>query len=247
MLRTLRNDPDRSRPHLATNFTGGISGCPPPQAPVAAADPAGVDRRRAGRAHGRHHPHRPPRRDPAARARLPGRRRARSPRRLPARGRGRAAAAAAERRRSGRGGRGPAGRHRPQRGRVRRGRGGGPGQARAGHAVAPAAPGRRRAHVDAADPGPDGPPVDAATSSWSPRRCRGLERLRFDYVDSNGEATDRLVEPFRLVHVDRRWYLVAFDPSRADWRNFRLDRIGRRAAHRRRASSAPTSPTPSPW
>ena len=74
-------------------------------------------------------------------------------------------------------------------------------------------------------PGRAGPPVDAATIVVVAQACRGLERLRFDYVDSEGEATDRLVEPFRLVHVARRWYLVAFDPSRADWRNFRLDRM----------------------
>ena len=74
-------------------------------------------------------------------------------------------------------------------------------------------------------PGPGGPPVDPAVIVLVAQGCRGLERLRFDYVDSNGDATDRLVEPFRLVHVSRRWYLVAFDPSRSDWRNFRLDRI----------------------
>ncbi|MGZ4692431.1 MAG: helix-turn-helix transcriptional regulator [Acidimicrobiales bacterium] len=73
--------------------------------------------------------------------------------------------------------------------------------------------------------GRSGPPVDATTIVLVAQACRGLERLRFDYVDSGGDATDRLVEPFRLVHVDRRWYLVAYDPARRDWRTFRLDRM----------------------
>ena len=46
------------------------------------------------------------------------------------------------------------------------------------------------------------------------------ERLRFSY---RGE--ERLVEPHRLVSAGRRWYLVAFDNDRADWRVFRVDRI----------------------
>jgi predicted DNA-binding transcriptional regulator YafY len=33
------------------------------------------------------------------------------------------------------------------------------------------------------------------------------------------------VEPLRLVHTGRRWYLVAFDLGREAWRTFRVDRI----------------------
>jgi predicted DNA-binding transcriptional regulator YafY len=33
------------------------------------------------------------------------------------------------------------------------------------------------------------------------------------------------VEPHRLVHTGRRWYLVARDQDRDDWRTFRVDRI----------------------
>jgi predicted DNA-binding transcriptional regulator YafY len=46
------------------------------------------------------------------------------------------------------------------------------------------------------------------------------ERLRFAYRDS-----PRLVEPHRLVSAGRRWYLVAYDNERGDWRMFRVDRI----------------------
>ena len=35
----------------------------------------------------------------------------------------------------------------------------------------------------------------------------------------------REVEPHRLVHTPRRWYLVAWDLGRGDWRTFRVDRI----------------------
>jgi len=73
--------------------------------------------------------------------------------------------------------------------------------------------------------GRSGPPVDPNTVVMVAQACRGRERLRFAYTDANDQASDRLVEPFQLVHVERRWYLVAFDASRAGWRNFRLDRM----------------------
>jgi predicted DNA-binding transcriptional regulator YafY len=55
--------------------------------------------------------------------------------------------------------------------------------------------------------------------------CRDAERIRFSYGAANGERTERHVEPLRLVALDRRWYLVAYDLTRNDWRSFRLDRV----------------------
>jgi predicted DNA-binding transcriptional regulator YafY len=55
--------------------------------------------------------------------------------------------------------------------------------------------------------------------------CRDHERLRFDYRSHSGETTRRDVEPYRLVHDRRRWYLFAWDVVKADWRIFRVDRI----------------------
>jgi predicted DNA-binding transcriptional regulator YafY len=55
--------------------------------------------------------------------------------------------------------------------------------------------------------------------------CRDAERIRFDYTAANGERTQRHVEPHRLVTLERRWYLVGYDLTRLDWRNFRLDRV----------------------
>jgi predicted DNA-binding transcriptional regulator YafY len=55
--------------------------------------------------------------------------------------------------------------------------------------------------------------------------CRARERLRFDYVKFGGEEDRREVEPYRLVHTRGRWYLVAWDVNRRDWRTFRADRV----------------------
>jgi predicted DNA-binding transcriptional regulator YafY len=46
----------------------------------------------------------------------------------------------------------------------------------------------------------------------------------FAYCAYDGRLSDRRVEPHRLVATDRRWYLVAYDLDRLDWRTFRVDR-----------------------
>ncbi|MFI0449470.1 helix-turn-helix transcriptional regulator [Actinomadura sp. 6N118] len=55
--------------------------------------------------------------------------------------------------------------------------------------------------------------------------CRDQERLRFDYRAHSGTSSRRQVEPYRLVHDHSRWYLVAWDLDRDDWRTFRVDRL----------------------
>jgi predicted DNA-binding transcriptional regulator YafY len=55
--------------------------------------------------------------------------------------------------------------------------------------------------------------------------CRDHERRRFDYRAHDGTSTVRSAEPHRLVSWGRRWYLVAWDTERDDWRTFRVDRI----------------------
>src|SRR5581483_1282937 len=55
--------------------------------------------------------------------------------------------------------------------------------------------------------------------------CRDTERLRFSYTAAGGERTERHAEPYRLVLLGRRWYLVGYDLTRQDWRSFRLDRL----------------------
>ena len=67
--------------------------------------------------------------------------------------------------------------------------------------------------------------VDAAHLILLAHASSTQEHARFDYVDKGGTATSRLIEPLRLVRSGWRWYLVAWDVDRADWRTFRLDRI----------------------
>jgi predicted DNA-binding transcriptional regulator YafY len=79
--------------------------------------------------------------------------------------------------------------------------------------------------------------VDHAVLALVAATIRKRERLRIGYVDNEGVATERHIEPVRLVHTGRRWYLVAFDLDRDDWRTFRLDRVSRPMATGMRAAT----------
>jgi len=68
-------------------------------------------------------------------------------------------------------------------------------------------------------------PIDVRTLSIVAAACRDQQMLRFRYRDHSGTASARSVEPHRLVHNRYRWYLVAWDAVRRDWRTFRVDRI----------------------
>nr|WP_282085187.1 WYL domain-containing protein [Streptomyces tendae] len=57
--------------------------------------------------------------------------------------------------------------------------------------------------------------------------CRRAERARMAYRDWGGRASVRDVDPYRLVHTGRRWYFVARDVARGEWRTFRADRVER--------------------
>jgi predicted DNA-binding transcriptional regulator YafY len=69
------------------------------------------------------------------------------------------------------------------------------------------------------------PPADIDALINVALACRRPERLRFTYEAADGQVTRRLVEPYRLVTTDRRWYLVAYDTDRHAWRTFRVDRL----------------------
>ncbi|MGW1883374.1 helix-turn-helix transcriptional regulator [Streptomyces sp. NPDC001970] len=71
----------------------------------------------------------------------------------------------------------------------------------------------------------DGATVDPHTLTTIAATVTGRERLRFDYRSGDGTETKRQVEPYRLVSTGRRWYLVAYDLVRDDWRTFRVDRV----------------------
>jgi predicted DNA-binding transcriptional regulator YafY len=70
-----------------------------------------------------------------------------------------------------------------------------------------------------------GPSIDPALLSTLAQACRDSEPLHFTYTARDAEPTDRWVEPHRMVSMGRRWYVVAYDRDRQDWRSFRVDRI----------------------
>jgi len=72
-----------------------------------------------------------------------------------------------------------------------------------------------------------GPTVDADVLVAIVHSCRDNEGIRFDYRRRDGEERSRHVEPHRLVSARQRWYLVAWDVDRDDWRTFRVDRLDR--------------------
>lgn len=74
--------------------------------------------------------------------------------------------------------------------------------------------------------GRDPDQVDAALLVELARVCRQSERIRLGYVDRDGNETERRVDPYRLVRMGPRWYLVARDVDRDAWRTLRVDRIG---------------------
>jgi len=73
--------------------------------------------------------------------------------------------------------------------------------------------------------GPGGPSVAADTLTAIAAACRDHERLRFDYRSHSSSESARVVEPHRLVHSAKRWYLLGWDVEREDWRTFRVDRV----------------------
>lgn len=85
--------------------------------------------------------------------------------------------------------------------------------------------------VPFADPGPTADPEVLAVMAGA---CRDRERLRMTYRSRDRTEGSRVVEPHRLVHTGRRWYLLAWDTGREDWRTFRVDRIDGRPARDRR-------------
>ncbi len=70
-----------------------------------------------------------------------------------------------------------------------------------------------------------GPTVAPQALTLIAAACRDSECLRFAYRSREGVDSRRDVEPHALVNLGRRWYLVAWDRRRDDWRTFRLDRL----------------------
>ncbi|MFS8200554.1 helix-turn-helix transcriptional regulator [Streptomyces sp. CWNU-52B] len=71
----------------------------------------------------------------------------------------------------------------------------------------------------------DGASIAPETLTVMASTIAGRERLRFAYRAKDGAESRRQTEPYRLVSTGRRWYLVAYDLGREDWRTFRVDRV----------------------
>ena len=68
--------------------------------------------------------------------------------------------------------------------------------------------------------------------SWRPLAALAKAKrdhclARINYVRADGEESERDVEPAQLLTQAGKWYLIAFDRLRSDWRIFRLDRMNR--------------------
>jgi predicted DNA-binding transcriptional regulator YafY len=83
----------------------------------------------------------------------------------------------------------------------------------------------RNLHAAVLPLGPDGPGVPHDRLVALAQACRSLHRLQFEYADQEGRTSVREIEPHALVSTEARWYLLAWDLVRDDWRTFRVDRI----------------------
>jgi predicted DNA-binding transcriptional regulator YafY len=68
-------------------------------------------------------------------------------------------------------------------------------------------------------------PVEPDVLMTLARACRDREHVSSRYVDIRGNETQRRLEPYQLVTTGRRWYLLAYDRDKQDWRSLRLDRM----------------------
>ncbi|AJT41363.1 helix-turn-helix transcriptional regulator [Psychromicrobium lacuslunae] len=72
------------------------------------------------------------------------------------------------------------------------------------------------------------------SAAISERRALGVR-----YQKHDGDTSSRVLEPYRLVDSGNRWYLVAWDVHREDWRTFRVDRILGKPSERQRFAPRP--------
>jgi predicted DNA-binding transcriptional regulator YafY len=69
------------------------------------------------------------------------------------------------------------------------------------------------------------PSISLADVSTLAVACSERLVTRFAYGDHGGSPSRRAVEPHRIVRLGQRWYLVAWDVQKEQWRTFRLDRM----------------------
>ncbi|SDG42524.1 Predicted DNA-binding transcriptional regulator YafY, contains an HTH and WYL domains [Sinosporangium album] len=91
----------------------------------------------------------------------------------------------------------------------------------------------------------DDPQVDVDVLTALAGAIARMEKVRFEYRSADGTETRRLADPVGLVAHRRRWYLVAFDDDRREWRTYRVDRVSEPRPTGMRASP-PELPADSP-
>ena len=86
-------------------------------------------------------------------------------------------------------------------------------------------PARLRGRIDALEmtPAPHAGSADPAVLLAVGAAIRAREELRFDY--GTDDRPPRRVQPHHLLARAGRWYLLAWDPAREDWRVYRADRM----------------------
>ncbi|HLI59325.1 MAG TPA: WYL domain-containing protein [Solirubrobacteraceae bacterium] len=67
--------------------------------------------------------------------------------------------------------------------------------------------------------------IDADLLADVAAACRDTMQVRFSYRTRDERAGERHAEPAAVVYSGSRWYLLAWDLEREDWRTFRVDRI----------------------
>jgi predicted DNA-binding transcriptional regulator YafY len=72
---------------------------------------------------------------------------------------------------------------------------------------------------------PTGDELDSAVLRAVSAACRASDELAVRYRDRNGMVSERRLLPYRVVSIGRRWYLVARDARKPEWRTWRVDRV----------------------
>ncbi|ADW70030.1 helix-turn-helix transcriptional regulator [Granulicella tundricola] len=79
--------------------------------------------------------------------------------------------------------------------------------------------------VIAGDPSPWSAPASFESLITAATAIRTGHRIHFAYESHNATTSTRQVEPYAVIHMDGRWYLIGHCLSRAGLRTFRLDRV----------------------
>jgi len=78
-------------------------------------------------------------------------------------------------------------------------------------------------------PPPDVQTIDQSVLPAFENSFLHSQRMRFQYKDRDGIKTARVADPHAMLVLSPAWYLIGYDPVKAVFRHFRMDRIHRAA------------------